>query len=96
MSGGAITHIAGNDVQVGGQLRQRCAWCGTVLIDYALGRLMVPVDQLPADGSDFRPGTWPVGALVELNGGVSRIVEHEDGKPLPENACGTAHPEVTV
>ena len=34
-----MIHIAGPDVQVGAQLRQRCAWCGALLIDYALGQL---------------------------------------------------------
>jgi hypothetical protein len=93
MSGGAITHIAGNDVQVGDQLRQRCAWCGTVLVDHALSRLMYEANTPP---EQRRPGTWPVGELVEVDGGMSHIVEHEDGKPLPENCCGSAHPEVTV
>jgi hypothetical protein len=88
MSG--VVHIAGLDVQVGDQLRQRCAWCGAVLIDYALARIAVPV------GQDPRPGTWAVGALVEVDGPMSVVVSHEDGAQLPDNACAQIDPEVTT
>ncbi len=84
-----VTHIAGIDVQVGSQLRQRCAWCGAVLLDYALDRIAVPV------GQDPRPSTWLVGELVEVDGSWSAIVPHEDGEQLPENACGKLDPEAT-
>lgn len=84
-----VVHIAGSDVQVGDQLRQRCAWCGAVLLDYDLGRIAVP------EGEDPRPGTWPVGALVEVDGNASWIREHVDGEQLPANACGQLDHEVT-
>lgn len=89
----SVVHIAGNDVQIGDQLRQRCAWCGTVLVDHALSRLMYEASTPP---EERRPGTWPVGGLVEVDGGASWAVKHDDGDPLPDNACGSAHPEVTV
>jgi hypothetical protein len=85
----AVIHIAGNDVQVNAQLRQRCAWCGALLIDYNLERVSVP------EGTDPRPATWPIGGLVAVDGGLSYVVEHEDG-PLPDGACGTLDPEVTA
>lgn len=85
----AIVHIAGNDVQVGPYLRQRCAWCGAVLVDYDLTLVAVP------EGQDPRPATWPVGGLVEVDGHVSSTVPHEDGKQLPENACAQLDPAVT-
>jgi hypothetical protein len=66
-----------------------------VLVDYALDRLMVPTDQLPADGSDFRPGTWPVGDLIEVDGPLSTVVPHVDGAQLPAHACGRLDPDVT-
>lgn len=87
---GAIVHIAGNDLQVGNQLRQRCAWCGAVLVDYALDRIAVPI------GQDAMPAMWPVGSLVELDGSASWAVAHDDGCPLPANACGQLDAEVTV
>lgn len=85
----AVIHIAGPDVQVGQHLRQRCAWCGATLLDYALDRIAVPV------GQDPRPSTWPVGALVAVDGPGSWVVEHEDGAQLPAAACGQLDPEAT-
>ncbi|MEZ0077383.1 hypothetical protein [Planotetraspora sp. GP83] len=38
----SVVHIAGPDIQVGAQLRQRCAWCGAVLLDYDLSCVAVP------------------------------------------------------
>ncbi|MGI5223545.1 hypothetical protein [Actinoallomurus sp. CA-142502] len=84
-----IVHIAGPDITVGAQLRQRCAWCGAVLLDYDLTRIAVP------EGDDPRPGTWPVGALVEVAGNASWERDHVDGDPLPANACGQIDHEVT-
>jgi hypothetical protein len=63
-------------------LRQRCAWCGYLLIDYDLSRVMVPTGQ---EGSG--PGAWPVGGLVRVDGFASYVVEHEDGAPLPIDSC---------
>lgn len=85
----ALIHIAGPDIQVGSQLRQRCAWCGAVLIDYALERIAVPV------GQDPRPGRWAPGALVAVDGGASWAVEHEDGAELPPEACAQLDHSVT-
>lgn len=87
---GAITHIAGLDVQVGPYLRQRCAWCGAVLSDYDLARVAVPEGQNP------RPAMWEVGILVAIDGVASWVVDHEDGADLPANACALLDPAVTV
>lgn len=85
----AVIHIAGPGVQVGQHLRQRCGWCGAVLIECALDRIAVPV------GQDPRPGTWGVGALVAVDGPASWVVEHADGDPLPDGACAMLDPAVT-
>jgi hypothetical protein len=77
----ALVHIAGVDVTVGTMLRQRCAWCGAILIDIRLDRIQVPI------GQDPRPATWPIGALVLVDQNLSTVVEHEDGAALPLNAC---------
>lgn len=84
-----IVHIAGPDITVGHQLRQRCAWCGAVLHDYDCTRIAV------LEGDDPRPGTWPVGALVEVDGNAVWIRDHVDGDPLPANACGQIDHTVT-
>lgn len=85
-----VIHIAGPDITVGPLLRQRCAWCGAVLVDYDLTRIAVPI------GQDPRPATWSVGALVEVDGSASWVVPHVDGEQLPADACAQLDPEVTV
>jgi hypothetical protein len=86
-----VTHIAANDITIGGQrLRQRCAWCGAVLIDYDLTRVAVQVEP----GEEPQPpGTWPVGALVRVHGGMSVVLD--DTEELPGDACGRIDDEVT-
>lgn len=85
----SVVHIAGLDVQIGTQLRQRCAWCGAVLFDYALDRIAVP------EGQDPRPATWTVGALIEVDGNAKWAVPHNDGDQLPANACAALDHDVT-
>lgn len=85
----AVVHIAGPDIRVNAQFRQRCAWCGALLIDYDLERVAVP------EGQDPTPGTWPVGDLIAVDGNASWVEPHADGDPLPGNACGTLDAEVT-
>lgn len=87
---GAITHIAGAQVQVGSRLRQRCSWCGAVLCDYDLTRIAVPAGQDPT------PGMWETGRLVEVDGNASWVVEHEEGAEIPANACARLDDEVTL
>lgn len=74
-----VTHIASDVVIINDRyLRQRCGWCGDVLIEYDLARTAVPV------GTDPMPATWPAGALVVVDGHASWVVEAER---LPEDAC---------
>ena len=90
MSDGAVVHIAGSFVYIGSLLRQRCAWCGAVLIDYDLERIAVPV------GQDAGPGVWPVGELVMVDGPLCVSVPHDDGDMLPDNACARLDPAITT
>lgn len=84
-----IIHIAGPEIQIGTQLRQRCSWCGAVLIDVNLSRVAVPAGMNP------NPPTWSVGGLVAVYGYASWEVEHKDGDQLPAKACGQLPFEVT-
>jgi hypothetical protein len=77
-------HIAGPHITIGPLLRQRCCWCGYLLIDYDLERIAVPVGQDPT------PATWPHGELVEVDGNVSTLVDHKDHDPLPPGSCPLA------
>jgi hypothetical protein len=85
----AVTHIAGYQVQVGPLVRQRCAWCGALLEDHDLTRVAVP------EGQDPRPGEWEPSRLVEVDGNMSRVVEHLDGGYVPENCCAALDPQAT-
>lgn len=83
-----IVHVAGLPVTIQGRyLRQRCAWCGAVLVDHDLAAIAVPIGQDPT------PGTWTVGALVERDGPVTSLVEGDD---LPDNACALLDPAATA
>jgi len=80
----AVIHIAGPHVTIGPLLRQRCVWCGYLLIDYDLERIAVP------EGQDPTPATWPGGELVLVDGNLSTIVDHEDDALLPPGSCPLA------
>jgi hypothetical protein len=86
----AITHVAGFRIHVNGHLRQRCAWCGALLLDYELERTAVPV------GQDPQPALWEPGALVEVDGGASWVVSHQEDDELPVNACARIDDTVTA
>lgn len=80
-----ITHIAGQHITIDDRyLRQRCAWCGAILLDYDLERVAAPI------GQEGPPATWPAGALVTVDGGASWTVEVER---LPDDSC-TRQPDV--
>lgn len=91
-----MVHIAGAVVQVGPHLRQRCSWCGGILVDVDLSRISVPVGQ----EGDYP--TWPVGELICTthmdpdSGGMTTVLSHEDGDPVPDNCCAKLSPEVTA
>lgn len=87
---GVVIHIAGIDVQVGSRVRQRCSWCGAVLMDFDLATINVEV------GSDPKPPRWEPGRLVARDGVVSYVVTHRDGDRLPHGSCGLLDPAVTA
>lgn len=80
----SATHIAGTPVTVNNRQRQRCAWCGHILIDYDLANIAVPV------GQEGEPGTWEVGALVHVDGGLSYVIEQPTDERLPGDSCAVA------
>lgn len=127
-----VVHIVGLDITVGTQLRQRCGWCGAVILDQDLALVAVQLQPCPdcggrgdlpnrvavgptatershiedlgtipcarCDGKgEYAPpfGTWGVGALVCVDGGMTYVVEHVDGMELPDNCCGRLPHDVT-
>lgn len=79
---GMVAHLPAQAIMVGPLQRQRCAWCGTILADYDLRYVGVPL------GQDGTPPYWPVDEWIETDGCYTGVVEIEDGK-YPENACLT-------
>ena len=94
---GALVHIAGVDVQVGAYLRQRCSWCGAVLVEYDLESVARPLKpgEDPENPEPWRPATWTIGGLVLIDGGFSTTIDHKDGDRLPENACAQLPHDLT-
>lgn len=93
-----MIHIAGLEVMIGRHVRQRCGWCGALLVDIDMSTVQAAVDHLrtPPDTPGYP--TWPVGALVDTPGvgaGYSHVVEHLDGGPMPQDACSRLDPTVT-
>lgn len=87
-----MIHIAGWPVLVGSRLRQRCAWCGAVLIDVDLAGIAVQVDPEHPDPSY---PTWEMGALVMVSGNATYIVPGGIGDELPRESCGKVDDDVT-
>lgn len=76
-----VVHIAGQGVGVETQYRQRCAWCGEVLVDGDAANEMV------APGSGPRSPFFAANALVAVEGNGKWVVE-DHGNELPRNFCG--------
>lgn len=78
---GQVTHIAGSCITMFGRyMRQRCEWCGVVLLEYDLARIAVPV------GQPGPPASWAPGVLVRVDGALSAEVE-----PVVEEEAGATH-----
>lgn len=82
----SVTHVAGMDMTWAGRyLRQRCAWCDAILVDVDLHAVSVPAGQDPTYP------TWPVGALITINGPVSTDVSPDPTllvtPPVPDDSC---------
>lgn len=90
---GPVTHIAGQCITVHGvYMRQRCSWCGAILLDYDLRNIAVPIEQAWTP-----PCQWTVGDLVRVEGDFPKcysVVEYVD--KLPADACAMLDPEVTA
>jgi hypothetical protein len=86
----AVTHIAGLDVTVNDRLRQRCAWCGATLIDEDVARVQRPI------GLNEIVPRWPIGELVVVDGRASWTIPYSDDDPIPDDACASLDPDVTV
>lgn len=94
-----IVHIAGPCITIAGRYaRQRCSWCGEVLIDEDLENVMVapagplhhfPVGELveAAEASPAGPLHFPVGELVEVAEGNPRRMSLLAPQENPDGDC---------
>lgn len=94
----AISHVPGVAITFGGRhVRQRCAWCGTVLIDEDLTRIGIIDD----DGSGEFP-TWSTEGLVRVTTrpGSPTLYESVDlqgeNPKVPPDCCMCLPPELTL
>lgn len=82
----SVTHIAGVDVEVQGRfLRQRCSWCGELLLDYDYANTAMP-------GEWRKPEHFEIGRLVRVHAGNPRRQEALTDDDLPDDACALAEP----
>jgi hypothetical protein len=86
---GEVTHVAGSLVHIGNRwIRQRCEWCGHVLVDYDLERVAVPEGQ---DG----PGGFAAGHMIQQDGGMSvDIGQPQPDTTFPDSMCWYANPAI--
>lgn len=81
------THIIGPDVFIGGRwLRQRCSWCGVVLLNDDLTQASAPPGMIGA------PPVFPVGEVVRVEGEnptTFSVLAHLSGENLPDDSCVT-------
>lgn len=89
-----VTHAAGASVQFGTLLRQRCEWCGSILIDVDLARISVPVGQDPTYPT-WEPGKFVDAVMPDQQGGMQALNDWTEG-PVPETSCMRMPPELTA
>jgi len=86
----SVTHIAGIDVEVQGRfLRQRCSWCGEILIDEDYANIAMP-------GEWKKPGHFEIGRLVRVHAGNPKHQEVLGDETLPDDACAAVGPGLGV
>lgn len=99
-----VSHLAGTVVEYhsahGTLVRQRCQWCGAVLVDANLDRVAVAV--MPGeDPPDVSVPTWEPHRFVDVidpdgTGGMSASNPWPGDGPAPETACLRMPPEATA
>lgn len=82
----SVTHISGLEITVEGRyMRQRCAWCGEILLDRDLQTTMVAPDE---DGNVPPISSWKVDSLIRIKPGNPTISSMLDDERLPSDFCG--------
>ena len=104
-----ILHLAGPEVEAQGRyLRQRCSWCGALLLDYDLASVSrtLDEDEDPENPRPWRPGVWAVGSFVAVDDHegwrAAHLVEpephpdHPGAFRMPDGSCMDLDPAATA
>ena len=86
----AVSHVAGVPINHAGRVRQRCAWCGTLILDKEQGHPTWPVPmwvQLIGADEIGQGGQWTAYPIS-----IDNTVGDES---IPPNACLRLPPEST-
>lgn len=88
---GEIVHIVGEAVGIGSRVRQRCSWCGAVLLDEDLSLIAVPTET-----ASMPFPLWPAGGLLAVDGNARWVIDQPRDAPLPDASCARLDPAVTT
>jgi hypothetical protein len=92
-------HLAGIHVTVDGRyVRQRCAWCGEIIVDADATLIAKPVaDIREGETAAEFVGVWPVSRFVRVDGRNPRVTELlDEAEGYPDDACMAIDPAVTL
>jgi hypothetical protein len=87
-----MIHVAGAEIQYENLVRQRCLWCGALLVQYDVTRY-ASMDGKP-------PTVWAYRALVAVDGEASWEVAPQkpnrgEARHAPAESCFMIDPAVT-
>jgi hypothetical protein len=94
-----IVHIAALSYQFESIIRQRCSWCGAVLIDADLSMIAFQPND---DGSAPSFPVWEGGRQILRDGHVTSVIDdeisadHEGGIRVDDRCCMRIPRETTV
>lgn len=86
-----VVHWVGPVVTIGGQVRQRCVWCGYLLLDENPTSINVAIDPASDPRGDLeatRMPTWAEGSHVAVDGAATYVYALIDDESLPPEHCG--------
>lgn len=99
-----VVHIAGGVVTANGVKRQRCMWCGALLLEYDLANVARPLEPGEDPDAPWSPAMFDVGSHVAVSGTwpkMMRVVEpdphpeQEGDLLIPDGSCLDLDPAVT-
>jgi hypothetical protein len=81
-----VSHYPSTALFYGTRVRQRCAWCGYLIIDQDLALTEVLLNE---DGSTPEFPTWPMDKWIEVTGHNPKMTSTKDEPfdEVPENGC---------